>query len=1210
MPEWTEDQLSAINETQNGVVVSAAAGSGKTAVLIERTIRLLSDESNGIEADRLLAVTFTKAAANQIREKLSDAIVKELDKNPGSSWLINQQKRLQLAKINTINAFCLDLVKENIQSFEFEGNLRILEDNEKIVLLNKSIDNTLEYYYSEQPEKISCVLDALGGENDKGLADVISETHTFFESIPFRDDWIRNVLKTLDSRDYIDELLQYNIGVVRKKAESVKAMYESLIEKSMELKILTKITSLLNNDLSLALSLREIDKKSWDKLYKKCLEFKFDRFVSKPSVKDSAGFSKEEVKNDIELAAEIKTDRDLLKAELNKIRAMISSPLEEIKSDLTEIKKLAEIIFEMTVFAEDALRASMTDENAVDFSTVEHMATELLAECKDGVISRTSLCEEIVRNKDYKIILIDEYQDVNNLQDLIFKCLSDTDDISVIGKNVFVVGDVKQSIYRFRQTNPELFIDARKKAVDSDYEDTREITLKKNFRSRREVIDIVNYLFGQLMSGDLSEIEYTESEKLVQGLEVPDNGDYSTELMLIDDNEEFSKYLSYNIEHYKIAEKISEILKSGTEVFDPSIGENGGFRPCRPDDICVISRNNEDGRCVSKALEAFGIKTDAEMTSGYLRSREISVIINLLRVLDNPMQDIPLLSVLMSPVFMFTPDDTAKIRLFLINGTRPKLYQQLLHYSESYDYDTVLAVKCSAAVEKIKELRFYAASMNLVSLIRKIYDCTDYYGIASAYEDGHQKRANLSLLLEYADEYDKYSGGGITGFIRYVDNIIENKKDFSQAVISSGEGMAVNIKTMHGSKGLEYPFVFLCNIFKKFNDRDQKKKMIINQSRGLSLKFNDVKTNMSVTPFSYNVLKNIADSEMKNEELRLLYVALTRAKDKLFIPVLFSKDTSKLMMSLYDKLSVLNGITSDMVFDASSCGEWLAECFILHPEAEAFRKHIFEYEGKEYDNAVKPLSTDSVLTVTQASDITQSDRKTVRNKKSTSDPALVKELLKRFDFKYDTLEAGTPSKLSVSDIAKDEKRAYYYPQIPKFSEEIGKLTASEKGTITHRFMELCDFENAERNLSEEISRLVSAGKLTAYQSEGIDRQTVEAFFESGIYKRMKNSSQIMREKQFLVSFSDLKISGGLDDYKNTSGMLQGIADCIFEERNGYVLVDYKTDRNTTAEQLKENYMIQLELYKAAFDLILDKPVKSGYIYSFSLREEIEIEFNR
>lgn len=1211
MPNWTEDQLSAINETEKGVVVSAAAGSGKTAVLIERTIRLLSDEEKKIEADRLLAATFTKAAANQIREKLSQAIIKELDKNPGSTWLINQQKKLQMAKITTINAFCLEFVKENIQSFEFESNLRILEENEKAVLLSQAIDDTLEYFYKEKPERISEILEALGGENDNELVKLITDMHTFFESIPFRDDWVKSTLSLFDSDEYIAELLKYNAQTIKKKIKPVESVYQNVIEKSTGLKILTSLTQLLRNDLSIALSLKEISTDNWDKLYKECREFKFDRFVSKPAKKACENFSEEEIKHELDLIAEIKPERDKLKKELSDIMALVSSPVEEIKSDISVIKGLFEIICEMTVHMEDVLYSLMLAKNAVDFSAVEHMTTELLAVCEDGVISRTPLCEEIVKNQEYKIILLDEFQDVNNLQDLIFKCLSDTDDINVIGKNVFVVGDVKQSIYRFRQANPKLFIDAREKANSSTYISTKEITLKKNFRSRKEVVDIVNFLFSQLMNKESGEIEYTDDEKLVLGLNAPNGDDYSTELMLIDDRGEFSKYLPYSLEHYEIAIKISGLLESEALVFDINLGENGDFRQCRPSDICVISRNNEDGRCVSKALEAFGIKTDVEMTSGYLRSREISVIINLLRVLDNPMQDIPLLSVLMSPVFMFTPDDAARVRLTLTNGAKPKLYQQLLHFEDNVsdgNSDSELIQKCKMTIEKIKELRFYAASMNLVSLIRKIYDLTDYYGIASAYEDGHQKRANLSLLLEYADEYDKSIGGGLTGFIRYVDNIIENKRDFSQAVISSGEGEAVNIKTMHGSKGLEYPFVFLCNIFKKFNDRDQKKKMIINQNLGISLKFNDAKENMSVVPFSYNVLKSIADSEMKSEELRLLYVALTRAKDKLFIPIVFNEKTAELMKNIYNKLSVLGSVSGNMISDAASCGEWLVECFLLHPDARKLRNHIFEFLDLDNDEKLKTIETDSALVVSQCSETEKREEQAFKKKKAVSNPRLVQKLLERFDFKYDVTESETPSKLSVSDIAKDEKKAYYYPQIPKFSEEIGKLTASEKGTITHRFMELCVFENAANNLDEEITRLVSEGKLTSRQTEGIDKKTVKAFFESEVYKRIKNSIRVMREEQFLVKFSDLDIGGELEEYKSSDGMLQGIADCIFEEADGYVLLDYKTDRNTTPEQLKENYTVQLKLYKAAFDLLLNKPVKSGYIYSFSLKQGIEIKF--
>ncbi|MCC8191542.1 MAG: helicase-exonuclease AddAB subunit AddA [Ruminococcus sp.] len=1186
MPVWTEDQLKAINTQNKGVIVSAAAGSGKTAVLVERTIRMLCDEEKKVEADKLLAVTFTNDAASQMKEKLSAALDKKLRENPENAWISSQQQKLALAQITTINSFCYDFVRNHIHEFDFDSSVSICDENDDKTIFDTALTQTMEELYDNSPEDMAFLNEYLSGETDKEITEALTDLNTFFKSIPFKDEWIEKQRERYSSEDFFNEIADKTKQKIISKIGFLLLQLEKLKGKAERLEYTSAPLMTIESDIAKLSSLLDLDESvSLDKLYENMKAVKFDKFSGLRKKKNEtydASFELEKAACEV-----IRDTRSDISKQLKTLTKQIVATGEQTKRDISVCKRL----FETLIRAEDELCKNIHDakvqRNVVSFSDVEHMAVELLLIDRE---TRTPLCEEIVKNNDYKVILIDEFQDVNNMQDLIFKAISNTEDLNVIGSNVFVVGDMKQSIYSFRLSNPRLFDKMKKDAAWQ--ENVEQIDLKKNFRSRSCIIDSINYFFEKLMTTDMGEIDYSdESERLVTGAGYDKQNDSPVEVDIICENEKLPSYYGFDNEQLAIAKRILELLKSGV-----TVEEDGEKRPCRAGDFCILTRGRSAHKGLSKALKFVGISSTFDASDGYLKSREISVILNLLKVLDNPLSDIPLLSVMLSPIMMFTPDDVSLIRNI---DNRKKLYQNLCSFEEIKEISLPLFEKAQKAVNLIKELRFMSASVSTERLIRKIYLKTNYYAIASTYKDAGS-RDNLTLLLRYASAFDSNSAKGLSGFLRYLDSVSENGHDFKTMQVASSATDSVIITTMHSSKGLEYPFVFLSDLDKRMNTEDIKSKMIVNERMGISFKYNDNELHIRSTPLHYAYLKDQYIDESISEEIRILYVAMTRAKERLFLPIFLNKQNERKIQSLATLLSNTGVVCSEMLKSTDGMFRWIVLPLLAHEQMNNLRAEA-EFDSDSFIFSSGGSFTEKVIYCEDAPQ--KSDEVRLLEKSQ--------EYTESFDFSssYDDRLSRTPAKLSVSEVVKEDKEFVFYPQIPKFTEEIGKYTAAEKGTITHSFMEICDFALAASDLDGELERLVNSGKLSPRRAESIDRHAVSAFFESDIYKRLSQSGNVMREQQFLVKISDIRTSEiDMSEYDNTDGMLQGVADCIFEEKNGYVLVDYKTDRVKSEDDLRENYKNQLLLYKSAFDIILDKPIIGAYIYSFVLAKGIEISF--
>lgn len=1185
-PNWTDEQLAAINAYSHPVIVSAAAGSGKTAVLVERTIRLLCDESLNIPADSLLAVTFTNDAASQMREKLSDAFEKKAIENPDSVWIQKQQSLLRLAGICTINSFCFDMVRSNLDSTDFQSGVRIMDDNESKMITDRALTDVFENAYETRHDVMERLINDFCRENDNALRAMVLKLYDFLRSLPFRKQWCDSVIESFNDGSRLEMILSGLKECAVSGASSLTAASNRLRSIIRELKYHSAAKEVLEINCDYCELLAAYAK---ERSFADCKElFANPSWLSLAGARQKADEKKRSTKEENDLYESAKSLFDHIKALAKEIGEYFKYSEEQCLSDCDKTVQSFKDILLLTDELFDEVKRIKIEKNALDFSDTELITVELLAYPEsDGTLMRTALAKEIVSSGRYKLILIDEFQDVNNLQEVIFKAISDSDDMSAIGSNLFAVGDVKQAIYRFRQANPMIFMNTRLQGQNPN-SPVREILLTKNFRSRKSVLDFANYLFSSLMSKEVGEVDYTESEALVNGAEF-EGEDSLCEIIAVNTQGDAENGIVLG-EYDAVAAKIRKMIDDKVTVSDKN-----GRRPCCPGDFCVLTRNNIPADDIAPSFERLGLKIQSSGVSGYLRSREISLLINLLSVTVNPMRDIAMASVMLSPILNFSDDELALVKL---HNRKNRLYKNILELSQD-PQEVLLREKCRDAVALIKELRALSSGLTLTRLIKKIYDITDIFSMAAAYEDGAKKCANLHLMLDYARSYEESSKDGLPGFLRYIDYIQDKGGDFAEALTITESDDAVCFKTIHKSKGLEYPFVFVCQLSKRFNKRDLYGRMVISSTAGVGLSYLDYKTltKRSTVFADYVYRQNLL--EMLSEELRLLYVAVTRAKEGLYI--VMDIDPTAIQRAQEFSYEIDSHIVPHSLVQKASCmQDWILMAMLKHPQFSVVRDELAippyaEPSGYPQINVSQPVLKGDFVNEDESAQTVEPDLR------------LANKILKSFDFSNDLRLTQSEAKMSVSELVHDDP-INFFPKVPRLMDAVADISAAQKGTLMHRFMQLCDYESASASVSEEVNRLKESGAFTEQEASLLNINGLKRFFDSELYKRMSKSKNVMREKSFIVKFSDIDADESLNEqYAGTDGMMQGIADCIFEEDDGYVLLDYKTDRVNSVSELNERYSAQLMLYKAAFGIILDKPVIKSYIYSLSLSEAVEVE---
>lgn len=1214
---WTEQQQSAIEARVTSLIVSAAAGSGKTAVLTERLIQLIADKDSGVRADRMVVVTFTNDAASELKKRLDDKLRTLINERPDDRYLLKQQILLQSARISTINSFCFDLIRDNAGDNGITSGFTVLDDTDNKVLKAHAAEELINYYSENEYDKISFMYDCFCIKDEKRLIEIIERADSFLSSMAFSEKWLDKAVEMysceLGKSVYFSKLLETLISLLEntQKAADVNLGMINRIFPDMSAAAAAKSYEQAEND--------------YDKVTELLSTLRSNRLPDSAEAEKAQAFDDlvrvGKTPHDKGLRDIFKKRRELIKKNVSKVLGSIYN----IESDYEECREVTKILAEMLKKFQEIVWEKKCEKNALSFDDGERLALEILAdEDGEGRLIQSEIAKKTAEY--YDIIMIDEYQDSNNKQDIIFKLLSknfkhNESGEPLYGDNVFLVGDVKQSIYRFRLANPHNFINTLKESeryMPNSQSKNQFIVLNRNFRSSPQVIDFVNFIFGQIMSEKCGDIDYSSDEMLYFGAKHYSDNNGNERLTHIsfikDDPNDTSDDVSETIipqssrEAVFTAQKIADMLKSNVSVTD----KDGTLRPCRPSDFCILVRNNSYINIYAEELNKLGIPAKGSEEKGYLRSREIAVLIDLLKVISNPLQDISMAAVMASPMYMFSISDIAAIKA--LDNKKP-LFPIIRGLAEG-DYekftDMFLREHCMDFLSSLDEFRLDSVTMTLSELIREIYDTTDFISVMQLYSDGDQKRANLRALIQYAQNYESSAAfdgsGGLNGFLRHLDRVMENG-DYAQGKISAESGEYVHVLTLHRSKGLEFPFVFIAETSVKFKF-DSKLLMCSDDGR-IGYVLYEPKLFRKYRTFQQVMLSAEEEKATRSEEMRLLYVGLTRAQQQLFINLKCGEKALKRVGSLIESCIMHSGNIDEWVKEAKSFSDWLWASIIRHGDFHSIAdklgidtSQLLCGESESDESLFEYEIADTITSEFIAED--------TMIEEAEPDEKIIGKMRDLIGFEYDRTLSETPAKLSVTQITKklkDTEEAFDFKlKRPKFKSETQKLTGAERGTAIHTFFQYCDFAGAEKNAKAEIADVTAKGYISKAQAESISIENVDAFFKSPLYRRICSSEKYVREKKFMVAVSELDIENeALEMLKNSDGMIKGIIDLLFEEQGEMVIVDYKSDRGLSLNALKERYAMQLRLYKAAIELTTRKKVKELILYSLELKEYITVD---
>ncbi|WRS28213.1 helicase-exonuclease AddAB subunit AddA [Oscillospiraceae bacterium MB08-C2-2] len=1173
---WTKPQQDAIFALGGPLLVSAAAGSGKTAVLAERAVTLMTREQEPISAERLLVVTFSRAAAGEMKQRIAARLGELCRRQPENLFLQRQRVLLDMAKISTVHSFCLDLIRQNFHRLELSPDLVLLDESQLMLMKNDCAREVVEDFYREDTtgEFAGLVELLAGGRDDRRLLETVFKIYDFSRSHPFFEDWLAGKLALYDSSIPPGEtpwgqvLLAYGAEQLEYLARSIE---DFLPVMEGDEKLWPAYGPAFMEDLQrIREALASALKNRWDELVERLGGITFSRLSPVRGAgpdKDRAQALRQRVKKAIgELSGKA-----------------FSASAADFAADIADLQPRIRLLFDLVLRFASRLDALKQERRALDFTDLEHYALQLLVE-KDvgGQYIPTEYAKDIASQFD--CVMVDEFQDTNEVQDQILS------GVSAGGSNLFMVGDVKQSIYRFRLAMPEIFM--AKKEQFAPYEEgayPAKINLDTNFRSRDTVIGWVNYIFASLMSRSLGEIEYTHEETLKPGASYPEYPACFSELHLLDISESETEEDSALLEARLVARRITRLFEEGYQVT-----ELGALRPLRLGDICILMRSPR-GRAelYVRELAAWGIAAWSETAGGFLRTREVAAVVCLLKAIDNPLLDIELTAALLSPTFGFTEDDLAAIRLC----RKGPFYLALRASAEEGN------MKAQGFLQAFARLTIEAGLRPADEVIRLILEETGFLAAVQVWPMGQSRKANLLLLMEYAAQYHKLGYKQVSGFVGFLSRLEEREGDLTPAS-RMGEGAdAVQILSIHRSKGLEFPVVFLADTARQFNRQDLMQPTLLHSSLGFACVRRDPVLLKQYPTVPMEAVRLETQRSMLSEELRVLYVALTRAREKLIVTGTLRRGLSKRLEG-FGALGSQKQLPPALVRGGNCYLDWLLMALLRHPGGEILREQLSETEVFVMEDAT-PWQV--VLSVPEEQKDTVSNQPIIRT--AQADETLKALVEQRLDWRYSFEEATRiPAKLAVSAVAKAESGAgYRFNSRPKFLTR-QTLTGAEKGNALHQFMQFSNYENARDHLKQEIQRLREKRFLSPIQAESLDEKKLSEFFHSQLAQRIFAADALYRELRFMGGCTREQLGEYLPYL--TAGhtiSLQGVADCVFVEKGQAVIVDYKTDRVKTPQELRERYTPQLKLYRHILKKTLEMPVKQCLLYSFSLGCQVEIE---
>ncbi len=1200
--KWTKEQNTAIEAHCADNLVSAAAGSGKTAVMVERIVSRIVKGLTDI--DKILVVTFTNAAASELKSRLMSKIMDNLENDANSDRLNKQLVLINSASICTIDSFCLDIIRNNFYKLGLDPDIKVGDTAELEIIKTDVLNRVFEGYYTAGDEVFLDLVNSYTQKNDKELMSIIEAIYNFTNSLPGGIEELEG-FKTKYADNSIWE--KYFIHRAKELCRRAIAYYDEAIKQAEGYQSFEKVYNQLideKNNFVLADS-----KSSWDEIKNAVEKFEFPALYFPRNTDE---FDK----------ASVKIPRDKGKSLKDELTDIFKTSYSDLSADVhTSCKSVEKIIEIVTRFSQD-FSSAKKHKGLVDFVDVEHMALRLL---QDDYGCQSELAKQLM-NK-FSEIYVDEYQDCNSVQERLFSLISRA---NIHEPNMFMVGDMKQSIYGFRGSEPGLFKEkADKYSLYDSSAKYNKILLNKNFRSRKSVIDGVNSVFSQIMSLACGELEYDETEFLYYndgGYEDKNKDTDFIDIALIEtDNDEIEfgegdngdAYLDMKgmeAEAVYIAEKIKSMLQFSSSdepylIFDK---EKKTYRPVRYSDIVILLRaGGEKAETLNRVLSAYQIPVYCDFGSGYFDAPEVSFIINFLKIIDNPFDDVALLSVMRHPVIGFTDDDFLTVRLTKRKGY---FYSSLLHYIRSNENE--LKVKLSHFLSMLKE--FYEKSKYLPTdkLIDDVISKTDYISYLAFMHNPELRKANVEALLTRAYDFEKTSYKGIFDFIKYVDNLKKNNKDIEPAKTLSDDEDVVRIMTIHKSKGLEFPVVFLSDSFKQFNDRDIKSdKILLDKDFGFGVNFYDYFSRYYYELPQKKLIKDVKYRKMLSEEMRVLYVALTRPKEKLIIT-----GSGRKLHSKVEKISALIAnedvkLSSDVSACAKSYGDWILMSVLRNincsHEFEFIKPKVRINDGSSFKIEIIPKNKLVInLPVSQT-------RRHINE--IHRDCALYERVKDCLDYVYPAHSlSAIPSNMSVTELKRrsvEEESVFEYYNTkslstPSFINSKTGLNAAQVGTLVHYFMEKFDFSRIDEPecVKKQLDEFINMGVFTKDEAEYIDCEKIYTILNTDIGREISMFHHTLkREFGFKISVDAATVFPSAPSEEKI--IVQGMIDAYYTRNDGtVVIVDYKTDKVKDIEDIKRKYSIQLKYYKTALEKALGATVSNTYLFLLDIGEVLEIKF--
>ncbi|MDQ0111719.1 helicase-exonuclease AddAB subunit AddA [Paenibacillus harenae] len=1291
---WTDDQWDAIVTSGSNVLVAAAAGSGKTAVLVERIIRKISANT---DVDRLLVATFTKAAAAEMKDRIRIALEKELERKPDSEHLRKQLALMNRASITTLHSFCLDVIRRYYPLIGLDPGFRIANETESELMRLDVLDQLFERKYESPGDNgpFLKLADKFGGERgDEPLYRLVQQLYDFAQSHPWPSYWLRQTAAAFDLKDTAalgeSEWVKSLSGHVLLTLEGAASLLQQAMELTRQPAGPSPYAATFEEDLHVIEQLMACVKakgwESWSEPFQTVL------------------FGKLKAMRGDEYDKELQEQAKALRDQAKKLVAGLAAELfgrtaEQFLEELQELAPLMAALAELVIAFGEGYEAAKRAKGLLDFGDLEHYCLRILRDPSSTPQELKPSIAALEFQQQFDEILLDEYQDTNMVQEAI---------VSLIERagsgNRFMVGDVKQSIYRFRLADPTLFLRKYKSyATRKELEDAGiaiaeqglRIDLARNFRSRSEVVDGVNDVFRSIMRESVAEMDYDRRAELVCGASYPppplqSPNSFQIQFAVLDkgsggDNEEdgeddsgagayssatededqetaaggaaavdnAQELQTAQLEARWMAGQVRSMLDSGFKVYD---GRSGQSRTMQWRDIVILLRATQQwAPIIIEELQAAGIPAYAELSSGYFDATEVETMLSMLRVIDNPYQDIPLAAALRSPLYSLKAEELAKIR---IQSSSSTYYDAVLRAAVDQRLDEETRRKLNGFLMKLDRWRDEARQGSLADLLWDIYRETGYFDFVGGLPGGIQRQANLRALHDRARQYEATSFRGLFRFLRFIERMRDSGGDLGTARALGEQEDVVRIMSIHKSKGLEFPVVFVAGLGKMFNQQDIRSSFLMHKQLGFGPRVVDTELRISYPSLPYLSIRRTMRMEMLAEEMRILYVALTRPKEKMFLVGTVSGAEAKLKRWLASVDE--NGQLPDFrIASARSFIDWLGPLAASHMQLTIAEN---EEDGRasilEWETGIVPAAIFGVEAAA-ASERQELDAEKEERLQAVASLALLEDieadeqLRSRLEWRYPHQTAsGIAAKTSVTEMkrlyaetpddatelyshSQDEAKSQSFANNPSstneaastsanrrgesytfrlrrpaFMEEIA-LTAAEKGSANHLLMQHVSLTASTdlEHLQETLDHMIARRLLSVKHAEAIDLNAVSAFFESDLGQRLRRAEWVRREVPFSCMFPASRVYPGSEGkLEGEPILIQGVIDCLFEDEAGVVLLDYKTDRIYMKdwERAAERHRFQLELYAEAIESVLGRRIDESYVFFFDGGQSVKL----